>query len=66
MRGFFGRETVGKYNVLTRNSITMQKDKALKPYRELVNGIDQIVISYDKQKIGIEKWIRTNKQGKIT
>lgn len=61
MRGLFGRGTVGKYNVLTRNSITMQKDKTLRPYREVVNGIDQIILAFEKQKIGIEKWLRLNK-----
>ncbi len=54
-RGLLGRNRAGMFSVAKRNSITMEKDAALKPYRELTMSIDNLILALDKQKAKLEK-----------
>ncbi len=55
MRGLFGSRTIGRYNMLQRNGITIHKDQAVRPYRQLIENIDNIILAYEKQKVAVEE-----------
>ena len=54
-RGLLGRNRAGMFSMAKRNSITMEKDAALKPYRELTMSIDNLILAFDKQKAKLEE-----------
>lgn len=59
-----GRKAVGAMNVVSRRGITVKKDKALLPYRQLIRCIDNMNIAIDRTKSEIELEILRHRSGK--
>jgi hypothetical protein len=60
-RGLLGRRTAGAFSMAKRNDLTMAKDRALRPYRMVTSGVDNLILELDKQKSRIEAEIIANK-----
>jgi hypothetical protein len=59
-RGLFGRNRAGMFSMAKRNGITMEKDAVLKPHRELIMSIDNLVLAFDRQKAKVEAALLDN------
>jgi hypothetical protein len=59
-RGLLGRNRAGMFSMAKRNGITMEKDAALKPYRELTMSIDNLILAFDKQKAKLDAALLEN------
>ena len=60
-RGFLGRKSAGSFGMIRRNSITLAKDNALRPYRQINSFIDDTILELDKYKSNTETWLLENK-----
>lgn len=58
--GLFGKKTIGKVNVSTRDNLRHNQLNTIAPYEEVNRMIDNVLVQLDQLKLQLDSWIVTN------
>ncbi len=58
--GLFGKKAVGKANAVTRDTLRLAQQNAIRPYENVLRLIDNIIIQLDQLKLQIDSWVIKN------